>query len=169
MPVTRRLSFLALILTALTLTGIAQTRDRASVPDKYTWNLADIYPTDAAWRAAKDGIAKQVPSLAAFKGKLGSSASVLADALEKSSAIDKTMNRLYTYVGLLSDQDTRDAGHKGMQQEMLQLYVGFGAAASFIEPEVLRFPAGTVAKFVAAAAQVLVLYVVASPVYVLPE
>jgi oligoendopeptidase F len=60
------------------------------------------------------------------------------------------MNRLYTYVGLLSDQDTRDAGHKGMQQEMLQLYVGFGAAASFIEPEVLRFPAGTVAKFVAA-------------------
>jgi len=151
MPLSRSVSpVLALILAGVTLTGIAQTRDRASVPDKYKWNLTDIYPTDAAWRAEKDRIAKVVPSLAQFKGKLGTSASVLADALEQSSAIDKTMNRLYAYASLLSDQDTRDAGHHGMQQEMLQAYTNFGAAVSFLEPEVLRCPAGTVEKFIAA-------------------
>jgi oligoendopeptidase F len=147
---TSTLCLVAVSLSALTLTGFAQTRERSTVPDKFKWNLVEIYPTDAAWRAEKDSIAKVVPSMAQFKGKLGSSASVLADALEKASSIDKTMSRLYVYASMLADQDTRDAKNQAMQQEMIQLYSGFQAEASFIEPEVLRFPPGTVAKFVAA-------------------
>jgi oligoendopeptidase F len=135
---------------ALSLTGSAQTRDRAAVPDMYKWNLADLYPNEAAWQADKAAVAKVVPTLAQFKGKLGSSASVLADALEKASSIDRTMSKLAVYSGSLSDQDTRDAGHLAMQQQIIQMYSGFQAAASYIEPEVLRFSAGTVAKFVAA-------------------
>src|SRR4051812_27445360 len=33
---------------------LAQERDRAKVTDKFKWNLADVYPNDAAWRAQKD-------------------------------------------------------------------------------------------------------------------
>lgn len=44
----------AFLVVALSLTIAAQERDRAAIPDKYKWNLADIYPSDAAWRAAKD-------------------------------------------------------------------------------------------------------------------
>src|SRR5260221_14356167 len=51
---------------------------------------------------------------------------------------------------MLSDQDTRDAQHQGMRQEMTQLYSSFGAQAAFIEPEVLRFEKGTVDRFLAA-------------------
>ena len=32
----------------------AQERERSTVDPKYTWNLADIYPDDKAWRAEKD-------------------------------------------------------------------------------------------------------------------
>src|SRR5689334_8415594 len=117
----RPIAPLVFLCVALTLTGSAQTRDRASVPDKYKWNLADIYPTDAAWRAEKERIAKEVPLLEQFRGKLGSSAATLANALEKASSIDKTMSRLYVYASMLSDQDTRDAAHQAMQQEMVQL------------------------------------------------
>jgi oligoendopeptidase F len=135
---------------AVSLTGFAQTRDRAAVPEIYKWNLADLYPNQAAWQADRAAIAKVVPTLAQFKGKLATSASVLADALEKASSIDRTMSKLAVYSGLLSDQDTRDAGHLAMQQQIIQMYSGFQAEASYIEPEVLRFPAGTVEKFVAA-------------------
>ena len=31
-------------------------RDRAKVADRYKWNLADVYPDDAAWRTQKDAI-----------------------------------------------------------------------------------------------------------------
>ena len=137
-------------IAAIGLTAFAQTRDRSAVPTRYTWNLTDLYPTDAAWRAEKDAIAKQIPSLATFKGKLGSSPATLADALDKLYSLDKTLSRLGTYAGLLSDQDTRDGAHQGMRQELIQVYTQFGAMASFLEPEVLRLPAGTVDKYLAA-------------------
>ena len=32
-----------------------QDRSRAAIPDRYKWNLADLYASDEAWRAAKEG------------------------------------------------------------------------------------------------------------------
>ena len=133
----------------LALTSAAQERDRAKIPDKYKWNLTDIYPTDAAWRAAKSKLQAEIPQLGQFKGKLASSASVLADALDRLNALDKELSRLYVYASTLADQDTRDAQHQGMRQEMVQLAASFSAQASYIEPEILRFPKGTVEKFLA--------------------
>jgi len=65
-----RLLLIAAALSALTLSGVAQERDRSKVPDKYKWNLADLYATDADWRAAKDKVAAELPNLDTFKGKL---------------------------------------------------------------------------------------------------
>ena len=135
---------------ALTVTGRAQERDRSKIAERYKWNLSELYPSDAAWRAAKDTVAAELPQLAVFKGRLASSPATLADALEKMSALDKPLSRLYAYAHMLADQDTRDAAHQGMKQEMVQLYAAFGAEASYVEPEILRFPAGTFDTFVPA-------------------
>jgi oligoendopeptidase F len=109
-----------LALGALTLSVFAQERDRSKIPDKYKWNLADLYPSDAAWRGSKDKAALDIAQLAVFKGKLSSSAGTLADALQKMSALDKDISRLYAYAAMLADQDTRDSMHQGMKQEMVQ-------------------------------------------------
>ena len=145
-----RLFATAATFAALTLAAVAQERDRAKIPDKYKWNLADIYPSDAAWRAAKDKLAAELPQLRQYQGKLTSSASTLAEALEKQSAFDKELSRLYVYASMLADQDTRDSAHEGMQQEMVQLASTFGASASFIEPEILKADKATIEKFLAA-------------------
>ena len=139
----------AFAIVLLTLTSVAQERDRAKTPDKYKWDLADIYPTDAAWRAAKDKLQAEIPQLGQFKGKLSSAPAVLADALDRLNALDKELSRLYVYASMLADQDTRDARHQGMRQEMIQLAARFSAEASYIEPEILRFPKGTVEPFLA--------------------
>jgi oligoendopeptidase F len=141
--------FVLAVLGTLTLTGRAQERDRSKVADKYKWNLSELYPSDADWRAAKDKAAADLPQLRAFKGKLASSPATLADALEKMSALDKELSRLYAYANMLADQDTRDSVHQGMKQEMVQLYATFGAEASYIEPEILRFPPGAIDTFLA--------------------
>ena len=107
----------------VTFNVAAQERDRSKIADKYKWNLADIYPTDAAWRAAKDKVAAEIPKLSQFRGKLTSSPAVLADALDLQYALDKELSRLYVYASMLADQDTRDSPHQGMQQEMVQLAV----------------------------------------------
>jgi len=142
-------SSLLLITAMLTVGALAQERDRAKIPDQYKWNLADIYPTDAAWRTAKEKLSAEIPKLGQFRGRLGSSAPTLAEALETMSAFDKELSRLYVYASMLSDQDTRDATHRGMNQEMVQVAAGFSAQASFIEPEILKLPAGTIDRFIA--------------------
>jgi oligoendopeptidase F len=143
-------AFLALLLASLCILPAAgQERDRTQVSDQFKWNLADIYPSEAAWRAAKDKIAADIPPLGQFRGKLGSSPAALADALERAYAINKELSRVYTYASLLADQDTRDAGHQGMQQEMVQLYSTFSAQTSFMEPEILKFEKGTTVRFIA--------------------
>src|SRR5689334_13923915 len=116
-----------LALIACTVTAAAQSRDRSQTPDKYKWNLAEIYPSDAAWRAAKTKLAADLPTLRQFQGRLASSARTLADALEKQADYSKELSREYAYASMLADQDTRDGSHEGMRQEMNQLSAAFGA------------------------------------------
>jgi oligoendopeptidase F len=134
---------------AVTLTLAAQDRDRASIPEKYKWNLADLYPSDAAWRGAKDAFAAEIPSLGKSRGRLMSSPSTLADGLDTLYAKSKELSRLATYASLLADQDTRDSTHQGMRQEITQVSATFGAEASYVDPEILKAGSGVIEKFIA--------------------
>src|SRR5262245_19385801 len=93
-------------LAVLVVTLGAQERDRSKIPDKYKWNLADIYPSEASWRAAKEAFAAEIPALEKFKGRLTASPSALADALDAIYSKNKEFRRLASYASLLADQDT---------------------------------------------------------------
>jgi hypothetical protein len=75
-----RLALVSLTVIAMTVMLAGQERDRAKVPDALKWNLADIYPSESAWRAQKEKIEKEIPKLREFQGTLGSSPKALADA-----------------------------------------------------------------------------------------
>jgi oligoendopeptidase F len=139
----------AVAVAALVLQAGAQERDRAQIPDRYTWNLADIYPNEQGWRAALENVKAELPSIGEFRGKLGTSAAVLADALDRLYALDKELSRVYVYASMLADQDTRASGPQGMRQEVAQLAAAFSAEASYMEPEILRIPRATLEKFIA--------------------
>jgi oligoendopeptidase F len=145
-----RMAVVMLAPLTLASVGDAQVRERSEIPDRYKWNLADVFPSDAAWRSAKEKVASELPRLGQFQGKLGSSARVLADALDTMFGLDKELSRAYVYASMLADQDTRDASREGMRQEMVQLAADFGAGASYLEPEILKFEKGTVTRFLAA-------------------
>src|SRR5262245_5647909 len=146
----RLLSFAtASTVLALTLTLVAQERDRSAIPEKYKWNLTDIYPSDAAWRAAKEAFAAEIPSLGKFKGRLMSSPAALADGLDTLYSKAKELSRLQSYAGLLADQDTRDSAHQGMRQEMTQVGAAFSAEAAYVNPEILKGGKAKIEQFVA--------------------
>jgi oligoendopeptidase F len=136
-----------LVVTPMSMLLTAQERDRAKVPDALKWNLADVYPDQAAWRARKDAITAELPAMRRHQGALGESAGRLADALELMSRLDKELSRLYVYASMIADQDTRISEPQGMQQEMQQLYANFAGQAAFLEPEVLRIGSPKVEAF----------------------
>ncbi|MEO5896018.1 MAG: oligoendopeptidase F [Vicinamibacterales bacterium] len=137
------------LVVSLTFVAAAQPqKDRASVPDKFKWDLAQIYATDVAWRAAKDKVAADIAKIAAYKGTLASSAAKLAEALEVTNAASKEFARAYVYASMTADQDIRIAANQGSVQEMQQLGSQFGAQAAFIEPEILEAGPETINKFI---------------------
>ena len=142
--------FTAVLLAGALASGVtAQQQERGSIPDRYTWDLTQIYRNDQEWRAARDKLVAEVPAIRAFKGTLGSSPQKLADALELSSRLSKEFSRLYVYASMMSDQDTRVSTYQGMQQAMAQVGANLGAESSFVEPEILEIDRATIEKFVA--------------------
>jgi oligoendopeptidase F len=129
--------------------GISAQQERSAIPEKYKWDLSQIYPDDQAWRAAKDKLVAEIPAIRPFKGTLGSSPQRLADALELVSRLSKEFSRLYVYASMKSDLDTRVSTYQGMQQEMAQIGANLGAETAFIEPEILKIDRATIDKFVA--------------------
>src|SRR5213083_2431165 len=80
--------------------GAAQQRERSAIPDRYKWDLTQIYPTDQAWRTAKEKLTSELPSARPFKGNLSASPQNLADALELTSRLSKEFSRLYVYASM---------------------------------------------------------------------
>jgi oligoendopeptidase F len=138
------------VVAAISANAVAQERDRAKTPDRYKWNLADIYTNEAAWRAAKDKLSADIATLGSFKGKLTASPAALANAFDRIYAVAQELGRVYSYASLLSDQDTRISANQGMRQEMVQVAAAFSAATSYVDPEILKAGKATIDKFLAA-------------------
>jgi oligoendopeptidase F len=145
----RALASLLALAAALAAPAPAPARERAEIPERYRWNLSDLYPSDAAWKTAREETARRLPDLAAWRGKLGTSAAALADALEAMSAAQLQVSRLAVYASARADEDTRVAAARELQQGAQQLAVALDAALSWVRPELLALDPAKVRAFAA--------------------
>jgi oligoendopeptidase F len=123
------------------------SKDRADIPEIYKWNLADMYATQEDWEKAKEDLPVKFDKVAGFKGTLGRSANNLFNALEYMEGVIKELFMFASYASMLSDSDIRESGPLGMDQEANQLYTKFGAAAAFVDPEILSIPEQKLNRF----------------------
>ena len=138
---------LAVLTMALAAPGLAA--ERSEIPQKYTWNLTDIYPSQAAWTQAKETLAKRIPHLGEYRGHLGDSSEALYRALSEVFGVDRELSALGTYASMLSDQDTRESTPREMRQSAQQLGVDFATATSWLQPELLSLDPSKLRAFVA--------------------
>ena len=142
-----RLALVSFGIIAMTAASVGAA-ERKDVSDKYKWNLADLYPSDAAWTKAKDALAKRVPDMAKHRGHLGKSAKELLAALDEMSAISMELSRLAVYANGLSDEDVRAARPREMKQAAEELATAFGAASSWLRPEIITLDPAKVRKWI---------------------
>lgn len=149
MPIQNPLRF-ALPRSADALAGSPGTPpDRHQVPGERKWNLAELFPSDDAWRTAKAELAAEVDRAETGKGTLASSAAALAAALEAQSELRKRLLRLWSYASMRADEDTRDAGALAMKNEISQLSTDLAARSAWIDPEILALEPATLERFFA--------------------
>jgi oligoendopeptidase F len=126
-----------------------QMRERSDIAPAYQWKLEDLYASDRAWEQAKDVLAERLGQIGQFEGTLADPSS-LAACLELDSDMSKTFGRLYSYASMKSDEDTRQSKYLAMRQAVEQLMTEYASGASYIEPELVKFDAETMTKFIAA-------------------
>ena len=146
----RRLAAAALLAALAAAPVRAPAVERSEIPDKYKWNLTELYADEAAWQQARAAAEARLPGLAAHRGHLGDSSEALWKALDDFFSLDLALSRLNVYASSRSDEDTRAAGPRELKLGAQKLYVDFGAAASWIRPELISLDPEKVRGFVKA-------------------
>lgn len=101
------------------------------------WNLEAIFATDEEWEKVFQEVKNELPKMDEFKGKLGSSAETLYEALKLEDEISIQLSQLYTYAHMRSDEDTANSFYQGLNDRAATLASQAGSAFSFIVPEIL--------------------------------
>ncbi len=127
----------------------AAARERSEIPDKYKWNLSDLYPSPAAWNEAKEDLSRQLPTLERHRGHLGDSPQALWSALDAVFGLEHALSRLGVYASSLSDEDTRAARPREMRQSAQQLETELASAIAWLRPEILTLDPAKVRDFLA--------------------
>ncbi|HPT08591.1 MAG TPA: oligoendopeptidase F [bacterium] len=121
------------------------TRDQ--IPDKYKWNLTDLFIDDDEWQKTKNDLEAQFSGFEKFKNNLANSADNLYNCLSLYFQLKKTLFRLYAYAYQSSDQDIRQPKYISKRQEIDQLIVKFDTIASFIDSEIIGIDEKTLSIF----------------------
>lgn len=118
-------------------TSIAALPGRSELDPDFTWNLAALYPDDAAFEADLAICEQAVEEVAAFRARLGESPAMLADFADAYWALVARLQRarLYAYLPLAADQNDQRA--RGLLGRVQSLAARFSTATAFVEPELL--------------------------------
>jgi oligoendopeptidase F len=147
MNLKKNLILFLLVVFSITTLLFPQSPERKDVPDKYKWNLSEIYPSVDAWQADVDMLKAEVEKLAGFKGTLSSSSASLYNALKTGNDLVKTLSKAWTYASNLSNENLNIAENQAMMQQMGALGTKFGEVTSYVEPEILQIPKEKIDNF----------------------
>ncbi|MCL4134017.1 UNVERIFIED_CONTAM: hypothetical protein GTU68_065615 [Idotea baltica] len=121
--------------------------ERKDVAREDSWNLEPLFSSEDSWREKLDKTAELVSSIEEFRGRLGKSAEVLAQAFKLYLDLSQSVEEIYVYAHLRSDEDTTNTDNLGAFQQATKLYSQFAAATSFINPELLKLDEKTIEGF----------------------
>jgi oligoendopeptidase F len=113
---------------------------RGDIAEADTWNLADMYPTPAAWEEDFQRLENGLPLFQQYQGHLGESPDKLLECLRLNDSLGNILYNLYVYANLKLDEDQRVAESQERSGRIRGLYSRLNAASAFIQPEILSIP-----------------------------
>ncbi len=120
-------------------------RDKIKTRDK--WDLSPLFESDAAWRQQFDMLRKRVSEFEKFRGKLGTSPSVLRECYELNVEFEKDAEKVWNYAFLKSCEDVSDSTYQAMIAQVSHLVMVISEVTSFIAPEIRAIPRKKIAQF----------------------
>jgi oligoendopeptidase F len=117
-----------------------RSRLREDIPDRFKWNLSDIFADWESWEAGYKKLEAMIASYTALKGTLAGGADRLLEAFRLSEEMGQLAYRVWYYPSLQYDEDQRDNGVNAKRQQVQILFARLGQAESWFNPELLSIP-----------------------------
>lgn len=125
----------------------AQQSKRADIPEKYKWNLNELYSSVSEWQKEKDAIEKDISKVTQYKGKLGESSKTLESAMKEYFDLLKRLYKFSSYASQLSDENLKISQNQALSQQASIVFSKFAELTSFISPEILKIDDKVVDKY----------------------
>ena len=122
--------------------------NRNEIPEKYTWNLGDIFATPDKWEEAFNQLSKEYTALCDFQGKLADRDNLLA-FFKLSDKVDLKLEQLYCYAAMAYNEDSQDSVRQARFSKIYGLLNKYDAATSFVSPELSAIPDEQLKAFIA--------------------
>src|SRR6478609_9371407 len=120
------------------------SRRREDVPDRFKWNLSDIFPDWNAWDEGYKQLEAGIARYAALKGTLSGGPDALLNAFRLSEELGQLAYRVWYFPSLQYDEDQRDNAVNAKRQQVQILFARLSQAESWFNPELLSIPLETV-------------------------
>jgi len=131
-------------------------RERHEIPERFKWNLRNIFADWSAWQVAYDELDRGIEAFAALQGTLSRGTAELLAALRLRDEIGQLEYKVWYYASLWYDQDQRDNQINAKRQQVQILFAKAAQASAWFDPELLKIPLATVQEWMAANADLQV-------------
>lgn len=112
--------------------------NRDDIPDKYKWNLIDLFDNDKEWYNEYSLVEQKFDKIANFKGSLLNSEQNLIDLIRLDEDINIRIDKLHLYSFLSKDLDLSNSTYQIMADKIQNLHTKYLDLSSFIRPEILK-------------------------------
>ncbi len=123
--------------------------ERNSIAEMHRWDLTPLYASDGAWESHYGKIEMKLTLYDSYRGRLHESAALLREAVEFDLDVSRSLEKLYTFAHLRSDEDKSNQHYLGFHQRAMNLYTRASELSSYMTPEIQAIPDDVIAGFLA--------------------
>lgn len=121
---------------------------RSEIDNKYKWNMNDFYSDWSEWDRELEELKAMMKEIPQYKGKIKEDFKKFIELIQLEEKMGRLLDKLYVYVYMLKDLDSKDETSSVKLQEIQSVYTEYSVSAAWITPEILEIPQATMEKWI---------------------
>lgn len=121
---------------------------RSEIDNKYKWNMTDFYPDWAEWDKELENLKSMMKEIPQYKGQIKDDSKKFVELIKLEEKMGRLLDKLYVYVYMLKDLDSKDEVSSVKLQEIQAIYTEYSVSAAWITPEILQIPKETMERWI---------------------
>lgn len=121
---------------------------RSEIDNKYKWNMTDFYPDWAEWDKELETLKSMMKEIPQYKGQIKDDSKKFVELIKLEEKMGRLLDKLYVYVYMLKDLDSKDEVSSVKLQEIQAIYTEYSVSVAWITPEILQIPKETMERWI---------------------